>query len=251
MPTLQIGPCTIPYRLRRSGRARRLRMTVRADGIDVTAPLRTGTLEIGAFVERHRDWLLAKVSALRQTFAGPSGAGAARRRRPHPAARRVGRAARARGRRQPGERPRGRRARGAAAGAHARGRARGHGRGRAAALAEVRGAGRCAALGRAPRAAPRPRAGRGQDQGAQAPLGQLLEQGHDQPQLAPDPGARSRCSSTSWCTSSVTCASATTSRRSGAWSARSCRAMRSSGTGCAPTARCSACSRLQCDEAGS
>jgi predicted metal-dependent hydrolase len=73
LPTLQIGSCTIPYRLRRSRRARRLRMIVRADGVDVTAPLRTGTWEIGAFVERHRDWVLAKMSELRQTFAAHQG----------------------------------------------------------------------------------------------------------------------------------------------------------------------------------
>jgi predicted metal-dependent hydrolase len=41
---------------------------VQASGVDVVAPLRTSTLEIGAFVERHRDWVAAKVSALRQTL---------------------------------------------------------------------------------------------------------------------------------------------------------------------------------------
>ena len=73
LPTLQIGSSAVPYRLRRSRRARRLRITVHADGVDVVAPLRAGTHEIGAFVERHRDWVLAKVSALRQTLQGHQG----------------------------------------------------------------------------------------------------------------------------------------------------------------------------------
>ena len=63
----------MPYRLRRSSRARRLRITVQADGVDVVAPLRAGTHEIGAFVERHRDWVLAKVSALQQTLQAHKG----------------------------------------------------------------------------------------------------------------------------------------------------------------------------------
>jgi predicted metal-dependent hydrolase len=73
LPTLRIGSTTITYRLRRSRRARRLRITVQADGVDVVAPLRAGTVEIGAFVERHRDWVLAKVSALRQTLQAHQG----------------------------------------------------------------------------------------------------------------------------------------------------------------------------------
>lgn len=73
LPTLQIDSSAVPYRLRRSRRARRLRITVQADGVDVVAPLRAGTHEIGAFVERHRDWVLAKVSALRQTLQAHQG----------------------------------------------------------------------------------------------------------------------------------------------------------------------------------
>ena len=73
LPTLQSGSSAVPYRLRRSRRARRLRITVQADGVDVVAPLRAGTHEIGAFVERHRDWVLAKVSALQQTLQAHQG----------------------------------------------------------------------------------------------------------------------------------------------------------------------------------
>jgi predicted metal-dependent hydrolase len=46
---------------------------VQADGVDVVAPMRAGTQEIGAFVERHRDWVLTKVSTLRQTLQAHQG----------------------------------------------------------------------------------------------------------------------------------------------------------------------------------
>jgi predicted metal-dependent hydrolase len=59
--------------LRRSRRARRLRITVQADGVDVVAPLRAGTLEIGDFVERHGAWVLAQVSALQKTLQAHQG----------------------------------------------------------------------------------------------------------------------------------------------------------------------------------
>jgi predicted metal-dependent hydrolase len=73
LPTLQIGSSAIAYRLRRSRRARRLRITVQADGVDVVAPLRVGTLEIGDFVERHGAWVLAQVGALRRTLQAHQG----------------------------------------------------------------------------------------------------------------------------------------------------------------------------------
>jgi hypothetical protein len=73
LPTLQIGSSAVPYRLRRSRRARRLRITVQADGVEVVAPPRAAQHEIGAFVERHRDWVLAKVSALRQALEAHQG----------------------------------------------------------------------------------------------------------------------------------------------------------------------------------
>ena len=69
MPTLELGAIAIPYRLRRSRRALRLRITVRPDGVDVVAPLRAGHAEIAAFVARHGDWVQTKVGALRRTLA--------------------------------------------------------------------------------------------------------------------------------------------------------------------------------------
>ena len=47
---------------------------MQADGVDVVAPLRVPEREIGAFVQRHRDWVLAaKVRALLQTLQAHRG----------------------------------------------------------------------------------------------------------------------------------------------------------------------------------
>jgi hypothetical protein len=66
--TLLVGSTAIPWRLRRSARARRLRLTVQADGVEVVAPVRAREPEIAAFVDRHGDWVLGKVSSLRRTL---------------------------------------------------------------------------------------------------------------------------------------------------------------------------------------
>jgi predicted metal-dependent hydrolase len=73
MPTLELGAIAIPYRLRRSRRALRLRITVRPDGVDVVAPFRAGQAEIVSFVARHGDWLEKKVGALRRALAAHPG----------------------------------------------------------------------------------------------------------------------------------------------------------------------------------
>jgi predicted metal-dependent hydrolase len=73
MPTLRIGANAIPYRLRRSRRALRLRITVWPDGVDVVAPVRAGEAEIADFVARHGDWVQTKVSALRRALAAHPG----------------------------------------------------------------------------------------------------------------------------------------------------------------------------------
>jgi predicted metal-dependent hydrolase len=73
LPTLLIGSTAIPYRLRRSARARRLRLTVQADGVEVVAPVRAREPEIVRFVEQHRHWLLDKVSRLRRSLAAHPG----------------------------------------------------------------------------------------------------------------------------------------------------------------------------------
>lgn len=55
----------IPYRLRRSARAKRLRLTVSPGGVEVVAPFGASDAEIEAFVGRHRGWIRARTSALR------------------------------------------------------------------------------------------------------------------------------------------------------------------------------------------
>ena len=68
MAVLELGSSAIPYRLRRSRCALRLRVTVRPDGVEVVAPVRASVAEIREFVVRHRDWVARKVSALRRTL---------------------------------------------------------------------------------------------------------------------------------------------------------------------------------------
>jgi predicted metal-dependent hydrolase len=66
---LTIDPSSIAYRLRRSARARRLRITVRPGGVEVVAPLRMREAEITAFVEHHRAWIRTKTGALQRLLA--------------------------------------------------------------------------------------------------------------------------------------------------------------------------------------
>jgi predicted metal-dependent hydrolase len=63
----------IPYQLRRSARARRLRITVRPGGIDVVAPRRMREADIAAFVEQSRAWIDAKLAALQRVLAAHPG----------------------------------------------------------------------------------------------------------------------------------------------------------------------------------
>ncbi len=60
---------TIPYRLRRSHRATRLRITIQPGGVEVVAPLRTPEREIAAFVGQNRDWIRDKMAAIERTLA--------------------------------------------------------------------------------------------------------------------------------------------------------------------------------------
>jgi hypothetical protein len=71
--TLTIDPSGIAYRLRRSARARRLRITVRPGGVEVVAPLRVREAEIRAFVEYHRAWIQTKTGALQRLLAAHPG----------------------------------------------------------------------------------------------------------------------------------------------------------------------------------
>lgn len=73
MPVLRTDTATIPYRVRRSGRARRLRIVVRPGGVEVVAPGRARDADIAAFVEQSRTWIANKVAALRRTLEAHPG----------------------------------------------------------------------------------------------------------------------------------------------------------------------------------
>ena len=61
------------YQIRRSGRARRLRITVRPAGVEVVAPLAMRDAEIAAFVRDNRRWIEAKLEAIRRRLAAHAG----------------------------------------------------------------------------------------------------------------------------------------------------------------------------------
>lgn len=62
---LAVGDTTIPYEIRRSARAKRMRIRVRPGQVDVVAPRFTFKREIVAFVESKRQWIYDKTEALR------------------------------------------------------------------------------------------------------------------------------------------------------------------------------------------
>lgn len=74
MPHLTIGLEKIAYRLRVSPRARRLRLTVRPDGVEVVVPPRVPAHEVSAFIDGHRAWIRDKVDRYRTLAAGHLGA---------------------------------------------------------------------------------------------------------------------------------------------------------------------------------
>jgi predicted metal-dependent hydrolase len=73
MPALIIGSTAIPYEVSRSARARRLRITVRPDGVRVSAPPWATTREIGAFVDLNRGWIADRVAAIERVLAAHPG----------------------------------------------------------------------------------------------------------------------------------------------------------------------------------
>jgi len=58
MPELRVAGETLQYEIRRSQRARRLRLVVRDIGIEAVAPKRLAERDIRAFVAQHSAWLL-------------------------------------------------------------------------------------------------------------------------------------------------------------------------------------------------
>ena len=73
MSELRLPRGGMPYQLRRSARAKRLRITVRPGVIEVVAPTRTRTSDILTFVEFHRPWIEDRVEAMRRALAAHPG----------------------------------------------------------------------------------------------------------------------------------------------------------------------------------
>ena len=66
MPAVTVGETTIPYRVRRSRRAKRLRLVVKPGLVEVVAPRRAGAPSIAVFVDSKRHWLYDKTRAVRE-----------------------------------------------------------------------------------------------------------------------------------------------------------------------------------------
>ncbi len=66
MPEITADRAAIPWTLRRSRRAKWMRIRVRSGAVEVVAPPRTPRAEIDAFVAAQRDWIRAKVAAWRE-----------------------------------------------------------------------------------------------------------------------------------------------------------------------------------------
>jgi predicted metal-dependent hydrolase len=60
---------SIPYRIRRSERARRARILVDGDGVEVVVPRRFPLREVEPFVEEKREWIERTLRRLRETEA--------------------------------------------------------------------------------------------------------------------------------------------------------------------------------------
>ncbi len=75
MPHLiTIGQKTIAYELRTSRRAKRLRLTVRPDGVEVVVPPRVPDHEVKSFIDSHRGWIHEKVEKYQALVAEHRGA---------------------------------------------------------------------------------------------------------------------------------------------------------------------------------
>jgi predicted metal-dependent hydrolase len=74
MPHLTIGLKTIAYEVRTSARAKRLRLTVQPEGVEVVVPPRVPKHEVRRFIDSHRGWIYEKVEkyqALLSSHDGP------------------------------------------------------------------------------------------------------------------------------------------------------------------------------------
>ncbi len=69
MPHLTIGLESIAYEVRRSARAKRLRLTVRPSGVEVVIPKRAREADVQSFIDSHRGWIRSKVEKYRTMMA--------------------------------------------------------------------------------------------------------------------------------------------------------------------------------------
>ena len=218
----------IPYTIRRSTRARRVRVNVHAHtGVEVVLPARASERAAAAAVQELRPWIERRLHEAHATLARIAERGATV---PY-----LGELAGA----------------GCAAGAHARapprrGSAGARGRSAAGARALLPP---CRARGDRRAAGPRHRAGghplqRPLDPRAALALGLVLGEGGDELQLAPVAGARAACSTTSSGTRSATSRSSTTRLASGRSSSAAGRAGARTASGCAGMGRRWCCRAL-------
>lgn len=63
---LQVGPTDIPYEFKRSTRARRMRITIRPQGVVVVAPFFVAERTVTRFVESKKQWVFKKTEQLRR-----------------------------------------------------------------------------------------------------------------------------------------------------------------------------------------
>ena len=69
MPNLTIGLETIAYEIRRSSKAKRLRLTVQPSGVEVVVPNHARQTDVHAFIDSHRGWIRDKVQKYRTLMA--------------------------------------------------------------------------------------------------------------------------------------------------------------------------------------
>lgn len=66
MQNLKIGTTSIPYSIRRSQRAKYVRLSIGVDGVHVVAPFAMNDYEIISLVEKKRQWVFKKFESYRQ-----------------------------------------------------------------------------------------------------------------------------------------------------------------------------------------
>lgn len=71
---IAVDGMAVPCRLRRSARARRIRITVRSEGVELVVPVRGSVRDGQAFLELQRGWIEARVRTVRSALRAHPGA---------------------------------------------------------------------------------------------------------------------------------------------------------------------------------